>query len=280
MTPSKNVHFNPLSSSRHTRDMARDVTWIAGSVVMACALFAGLAAADPAPVPNAPMDKKSLIVALTDPELSVMRGKFLPNNQQVVFFGVQMVSLWQTAGGTMSAGMALGIDRGQGGTPTVSYQPTVTIMGTPMQRATHGIVLDGSAQDTRGVRQQIQVAGNDNQATNQFQVAVTPYATDGGGFSSGRGGHQHLSLSRGDATVTAGIAGSNQAGVTIQLGDSSVRQAIGGGANAVQMIQLAGDQQRIQNQLRLVVGVNQATGLSGVDLKHQVGMALASLRGM
>ncbi|HUX83323.1 MAG TPA: hypothetical protein VMV35_10860 [Halothiobacillus sp.] len=272
------IRFYSFTSNRHSKELVRDVTWIAGSALVACALFAGLASAAPVPRTGDHMGNKSLIVPLTDPELSVMRGKFLPNNQQVVFFGVEMVSQWQTAGGTMNAGMTLGIDRSRGA-PTVSYQPTVTIMGAPTQIAANGVVQDGSAQDTRGVRQQIQVAGNDNQATNQFQVAVIPYASGGDSTPAGNG-QQQVSLSHGGATVTAGISGGNQAGVTIQLGNSTVRQVIGGGSNALQLIQLAGNQQSIQNQLRLVVGVNQAAGLAGVDLKRQVGMALATMRGM
>lgn len=271
------IGFDSSPLKRDSKELVRDVTWIAGSALVACVLFAGLASAAPVPGAGSQMDKKSFIVSLTDPELSVMRGKFLPNNQQVVFFGVEMVSQWQTAGGTMNAGMTLGIDRSRG-VPTVSFQPTVTIMGTPTQIAANGIVQDGSAQDTRGVRQQIQVAGNDNQATNQFQVSVQPYSS--AGTTTGGNGLSQVATSQGGATVRAGITGGNQAGVTLQLGNSTVQQMVGGGNNATQLIQLSGDQQQIQNQLRLMVGVNQVAGLSGTDLKQQVGMALATLRGM
>lgn len=277
MNKNSSISFRSFTSNQHPKELIRDVTWIAGSALVACVLFAGLASAAPVPSAGDHMGKKSLIVSLTDPELSVMRGKFLPNNQQVVFFGVEMVSQWQTAGGTMNAGMTLGIDRSQG-VPTVSFQPTVTIMGTPTQIAANGIVQDGSAQDTRGVRQQIQVAGNDNQATNQLQVSVQPYSS--AGTTTGGNGQSQVAISQGGATVSAGISGGNQAGVTLQLGNSTVQQMVGGGSNALQLIQLSGDQQHIQNQLRLMVGVNQVTGLSGTDLKQQVGMALATLRGM
>lgn len=274
-----NNGLHTFTGRRHSKAVVRDVTWIAGSALVACVLFAGLASAASVPGAGGHLDRKSYIVSLTDPELSVLRGKFLPNNQQVVFFGVEMVSQWQTAGGTMNAGMTLGIDRSQG-RPSVSFQPMVTIMGTPTQVAANGVVQDSSAQDTRGVRQQIQVAGNDNHATNQFQVAVQPYVAGNGASSSGGNGQSQVVVSQGGATASAGIAGGNQAGVTLQLGNSTVRQVVGGGSNALQMIQLSGDQQHIQNQLRLMVGVNQVTGLPGTDLKQQVGMALATLRGM
>lgn len=284
-------NFRCSAPGRQYRETVRDVTWVVGGALVSCVLFAGLASASPVPdntavsghIPGGTFAKKSAIVALTDPELSVLRGKFLPNNQQVVFFGVQMVSQWQTAGGVMNAGMTLGIDRSQG-QPSVSFQPMVTIMGTPTRVAADGVVQDHSAQDTQGVRQQIQVAGNDNRATNQFQVAVQPYGARGAvpttDASNTGSGPSQVVISQGGATASAGIIGGNQAGVTLQLGDSTVRQVIGGGSNAMQLIQLSGDQQQIQNQLRLMVGVGQASGLPGADLKQQVGMALATLRGL
>lgn len=224
-------------------------------------------------------DRKGAIVALTDPQLAVMRGRFVAGNHRILYFGVEMVSQWQTGSGGLAAGMSLGIDRRQG-QPVVRFQPTVTIAGTPTATADeHRIVQDSSAHDSRGVRQQIQVAGNDNRATNAFHVDVQSYGGSSGGAGGGATTGQ-IELHHGDAVVTAGLVPGGQVGVTLQLGNSAVRQMVGGGGSAQQLIQLAGDSQQVQNQLRLIVGVDPSTAGSTLGLNQQVRQAMTTLQGM
>ena len=57
---------------------------------------------------------KPAIEMLTDPQLAQMRGKYLAGDQNILYFGVQMVTQWQTSTGTMNASMTLGINRASG----------------------------------------------------------------------------------------------------------------------------------------------------------------------
>lgn len=218
---------------------------------------------------------KPAIELLTDPQLAQMRGKYLAGNQNILYFGVQMVTQWQTSTGTMSASMTLGINRASE-QPVVTIEPTVTIVGAPSQNDSGHVVQGGDVQGSHGVRQQIQVAGNGNDATNQLHVSIGPYT----GSASGSGGTSSVSLSQDGVEVTAGVAGGNQAGVTMHLGSATVQQLVGGGGNALQLIQLTGNQQQVQNQMNLIVGTSAVSGLSGMDLLRQTGMALAMTRGL
>ncbi|MFP4462708.1 MAG: hypothetical protein ACLFO0_02520 [Guyparkeria sp.] len=215
------------------------------------------------------------IVALTDPELAEMRGRFLAADNRVMYFGVEMITQWQTTGGTMAAGLNVGIDRA-GRQPTVTFVPTVSIQGQPDSAAsgTH-VVRGGVTDNTRGVRQQIQVAGNDNRAENRFNVHVQSYTQGAAGDASG----YNVEVRQGGAVVASGLSGGGrQAGVNMQLGNSRVFQGFQSG-NAAQVIQLAGDHQMVNNQLRLVVGIDPGRMNSRESLQRQVGQSLATLRG-
>ncbi len=217
------------------------------------------------------------IVSLTDPELDSMRGRFIAADNRVLYFGVEMVTQWHTPDGDMQAGLSIGIDRGRGA-PTVSFQPTVSIEGSPAASGSAGREATGGGGNTRGVRQQIQVAGNDNRAHNGFEVVVTPYAKGDG--SAGQTGNAVQVLRQDGAVVASGVSGNGRsAGVSMQLGQSSARQFIQGRGGANQLIRLAGDGQMVQNQLRLTVGTGRAQMMSRQDLHEQVARSLASLRG-
>ncbi|MCL7743875.1 hypothetical protein LV476_02760 [Guyparkeria hydrothermalis] len=215
------------------------------------------------------------IVALTDPELSQMRGRYVVGDNRVMYFGVEMVSHWQATGGTLSAGLTVGIDRSRS-LPTVTFEPTVAIEGTPSvtQNGEHE-VIGSMPTESHGVRQQIQVAGTDNRATNSFDVRIEP---DVGGHAGGEGSYR-VQVSQNGAVVASGLTGEgHQAGVSMRLGNSQVFQGFQAGA-ATQLIQLAGSHQAITNQLRLMVGIDPTAMSDRERLQRQVGQCLASLRG-
>ncbi|KTG17736.1 MULTISPECIES: hypothetical protein [unclassified Guyparkeria] len=236
------------------------------AVGVACGLLlfsSAVAAANPA------------IVSLSDPELAKMRGRFVTGDSRVMYFGVEMVSHWKTTGGAMTAGLTVGIDRSQQ-LPQVTFEPTVAIEGEPtINQSGEHHVAGGSEVDSHGVRQQIQVAGNDNRATNAFEVHVDPQSR---GQSGGEGGYR-VEISQNGAVVASGLTGSGQqAGVSMRLGNSQVFQGFQAGA-ASQLIQLAGNHQVVNNQLRLMVGIDPTAMNDRERLQRQVGQALASLRG-
>ncbi len=217
------------------------------------------------------------IVSLTDPELDTMRGRFIAADNRVLYFGVEMITQWHTPDGDMQGGLTIGIDRARG-TPTVSFQPTVSIEGTPRASGSAGRDISGTGGDSRGVRQQIQVAGNDNRAHNGFEVVLQPYNGDSG--QATQSGNTVQVLRQDGAVVASGLTGNGQsAGVTMQLGQSTAQQLIQGRGGANQLIRLSGDGQMIQNQLRLVVGTGRTQTMSRQDLHQQVARSLANLRG-
>ncbi|MFI9655134.1 hypothetical protein ABGV17_10420 [Guyparkeria sp. GHLCS8-2] len=216
------------------------------------------------------------IVSLSDPELAQMRGRFIAADNRVMYFGVEMITQWDTTGGRMAAGLTVGIDRA-GGQPTVTFAPTVSIQGTPTQATSgsHSVEGGNAGDTTRGVRQQIQVAGNDNRAANYFDVSIEPHS---GNMTSSDGGY-NVEIQQGGAVVAAGLSnGGRQAGVSMQMGNSRVFQGFQTG-NASQLIQLAGDHQVVNNQLRLVVGIDPSQMNNRERLQRQVGQSLAALRG-
>jgi len=244
-----------------TRVMA--VGGVAVGIACGLLLYSGsIAAANPA------------IVALSDPELAEMRGRYVTSSQ-VMYFGVEMVSQWQTGTGAMSAGLTVGIDRSRQ-LPAVTFQPTVSIQGEPsIERTGDHHVAGGSQSESRGVRQQIQVAGTDNRAINAFDVRIDPGArARAGGEDSYR-----VEVGRDGAVVAAGLTGDGHgAGVSMRLGHSQVFQGFRTGS-ATQLIQLAGNHQVVNNQLRLMVGIDPSAMNARERLQRQVGQALASLRG-
>ena len=237
---------------------------VAVGVACGLLLFSGaVAAANPA------------IVALSDPQLAEMRGRFVASDNRVMYFGVEMISHWQTTGGAMTAGLTVGIDRSRQ-LPHVTFQPTVAIEGTPkVDQSGEHRVAGASDAGSRGVRQQIQVAGNDNRATNGLDVRIDPQAR---GQSGGEGSYR-VEVSRDGAVVASGLTGQGQqAGVSMRLGNSQVFQGFQAGA-ATQLIQLAGNHQVVNNQLRLMVGIDPTAMNDRERLQRQVGQALASIRG-
>lgn len=215
------------------------------------------------------------IVSLSDPELAQMRGGFVVADSRVMYFGVEMISQWQATGGTMTAGLSVGIDRTHR-LPKVTFQPTVSIEGEPSVSQSGQHQVAGTTQtDSRGVRQQIQVAGNDNRATNGMEVHINRTAHG----SSGSEGGYRVEVSQNGAVVASGLTGNGrQAGISMRLGNSQVFQGFEAGA-ATQLIQLAGNQQMVNNQLRLMVGIAPTAMSNRERLQRQVGQALASLRG-
>ena len=79
--------------------------------------------------------------------------------------------------------------------------------------------------------------------------------------------------------VASGLTGvGQQAGVSMRVGNSRVFQGFQAGA-ATQLIQLAGNHQVVNNQLRLMVGIDPTAMSDRERLQRQVGQCLASLRG-
>jgi hypothetical protein len=112
---------------------------------------------------------------IPDPELNLMRGRYTVNGNSVAWFGVTMISQWQAGNQSAQAALTLGMDfRNSTSTPKVSFTPSVTVTAAdaPLP-VTPGRSVDSSGlQNVAGLTQSVQVAGDNNVASNATQLNV------------------------------------------------------------------------------------------------------------
>jgi hypothetical protein len=209
---------------------------------------------------------------VSDAELDHMRGKFIASNNQVMYFGVAMVSQWQTpAGDLVTAGANLNIDfhNGNGNTPTAHFVPTVTIVsnGAPAGPSGNTNEVSGGAglANVSGITQSIQVAGQSNRIRNDIDMQVD---LQGGGSISGavQGQDGPMSATGSDGSIATVTLADNRIGVAIDVpGQGQVLQQIRDNG-MMQTVQIGGDMNQIHNQLTMNIGLNTATGLSSAGM--------------
>jgi hypothetical protein len=119
------------------------------------------------------------LTELTDEEMGDMRGRYTVSSSTVAWFGVTMVSTWQTqAGQQLKSSMTVTMDGRQPGKPTVTFQPHVSITAVDVT-APAPAPADGQREidnaglaNVNGVVQSVQVAGDGNAAQNTAQIIV------------------------------------------------------------------------------------------------------------
>lgn len=208
---------------------------------------------------------------VSDGDLHHMRGKFASNNK-VLYFGVEMVSQWQTpTGNLVTAGANLDIDfRGNNGnTPTVSYVPTVTIVqqgqgAVATQNSGSNSVSGGAGlANVSGVSQSIQVAGQSNSIRNgiDMQVDLASNAQGGGSISGAiQGQAGSTSASGNDGSVATVTLANNSIGVDITVpGQGQVIQQIRN-QGMFQSARIGGDLNQIHNAITMHIGLNTGVG--------------------
>lgn len=132
---------------------------------------------------DAPAAPHQGLSELGDEELADMRGRYTTDQgKTVAFFGVRMISTWQTQAGQMlQSSLALKMDFDHGsGTPQISFEPTVNIMQAAQQvtgavattDTTHRTVDGSGLNNVNGLVQGVQVAGDSNVASNVTQLNV------------------------------------------------------------------------------------------------------------
>lgn len=130
-----------------------------------------------APSPGEPAaSPASGLTELSDEEMGDMRGRYTVSNNTVAWFGVTMVSTWQTqAGQQLTSTMKVTMDGRDSAKPVVTFEPHVSITAVdappPVPGGQREIDNAGLANVT-GVTQSIQVAGDANAAHNVAQVTV------------------------------------------------------------------------------------------------------------
>lgn len=209
-----------------------------------------------------------------DGELQHMRGKFASNNQ-VLYFGVEMVSQWQTqTGTTVTAGANLNIDfqAGGNGKPVVYYAPTVSVVqqgqgAIQMQNdGTNSVSGGAGLANVSGVSQSIQVAGKSNRILNgiDMQVNLTSASRGGGSIPGAVGSHAGtVSATGGDGTIATVSLGNNSLGLDVVVpGQGEVLQQIRN-QGMFQSARIGGDLNQIHNTIVMHIGINAGAGSAG-----------------
>lgn len=208
---------------------------------------------------------------LSDNELAQLRGKAV-NSREILFFGVEMTTRWQTSTGEdIHARADLGIDL-RGGEPSPQFSTHITAT-TPAeyaayQEAINGAVpvLDAGSSNAQGVVQLVQAGGNFNSANNAFWVDVGHDVVRG---SSRPSNNKLTETTPGGAQVTIG---KHAGGVGMSLsvpGAGVAIQEIRSRQGLHQAIQLTSDHQQISNMTRLHVQLGKSSSASiNDDFKH------------
>lgn len=213
---------------------------------------------------------------IPDAELGLMRGRYIVGGNAVAWFGVTMISTWQTASGQQLQGaLTLAMDFSKGRVPKISFTPSVSITAADAPLPdTGGRSVDGSGlRNVAGLVQSVQVAGEGNLASNAMHLTVRDggVVPDGGGTSSG----QALRQLEGASAVAA--FDGDAAHVLLQIdGQGAVEQWLRSGSVG-QRIALTGDGQQAANRLQIDL-VRQGLA-DNLPLAQNVAQAIALTRG-
>ncbi|MDH5822624.1 hypothetical protein QFW77_06410 [Luteimonas sp. RD2P54] len=240
-------------------------------------LLAGLAAV-PAwgqSTPQGPAPRG--LTEIPDAELGAMRGRYTVGNDAVLWFGVSMVSTWQTqAGQTLQGQLNVGFDFSKG-KPSVSFMPSVSITAAdaPLSAPQGQRSVDTAGLDNvSGLVQGVQVAGDGNAARNLTTLTVRDGEAPSGGLEVGSA---QASATGAGMSASAGFDGS-AAQVLLQVdGHGIARQWIRPGSLG-QSVALTGDGQAVSNQLHMEL-VRQSLPASAA-LDQGVAQAISLTRGL
>ncbi|WP_312238684.1 hypothetical protein [Stenotrophomonas sp.] len=212
---------------------------------------------------------------IPDPELSLMRGRYTVNGNSVAWFGVTMITQWNSGGQAARSALTLGMDFSHGGTPKISFSPSVTVTAAdaPLP-VTPGRSIDASGlQNVAGLTQSIQVAGDGNVASNSTHLDVR----DGSAPAEGSAGPTLASVQQGGVSAVAQLDGNN-ARVQVQIdGVGAVQQWIRNGSVG-QSIAIGSDGQAVSNRMQIDL-VRQSLA-SNVPLSQNVAQAMTLVRGV
>ncbi len=228
------------------------------------------------------------ISVLTNPEMATIRGKYVVAADTVLYFGVEMASVWRTQDGQqLQGGARLGLDFSGGASPTVSFTPTVSILsgtgrGTAIDTSNRTVSSSG-IDNVTGLGQSIQVAGDYNTASNTLSVRLLDKLPENRGQGVGE------SLSVTDGAGGSATATLNDKGMMVTLsldGQGVVQQSIRGalrdgartGNGAFQSIKTLGDSHTISNRMQLSILMKPRA--ESANLSKTLGVSLGGLRGL
>lgn len=250
--------------------------------------------------PSAASPSASGLTELSDEEMGDMRGRYTVSGNTVAWFGVTMVSTWQTqAGQQLTSSMKVSMDVSKPDKPQVTFQPHVSITAVdappPVPGGQREMDNAGLANVT-GVAQSVQVAGDANIAHNVAQITVRDQPAESPAPASSTEGVAAVAAiappmaidpaASASTIATASVAGMN---AVAQLEDNAARvllQIDGQGAveqwisrsGMGQTIQLAADGQQASNWMELDIVRNTSQGRT--VLGQNVAQAISLSRGI
>jgi hypothetical protein len=253
--------------------------YLLGAATLALGAWAMPSVAGQAPATNG-------LEEIPDAELGSMRGRYTVGADTVAWFGVKMISTWQTGSGQLVQGtLALDMDFSSGKpTPTISFQPSVSITRTdaplPLPAAGNPLrsIDSRGLANVSGVVQSVQVAGDGNQASNVTRLTV--HDGDGAlpGSSTATGSASGVASAYGDGASAVASFDGQSANVLLTIeGQGAVQQWIRNGSVG-QSVQLTADDQWISNRLEIDL-VRQTTAAS-IQLAQNVAQAINLARGI
>jgi hypothetical protein len=221
---------------------------------------------------------------VADEELATMRGRYIVGDNAVLWFGVEMVSTWQTSHGqALQSTLTLGMDFSKNAQqPKISFVPTVTITNNALPDATASNisrhVLSAGLANVSGMMQSVQIAGDGNAASNVARLSIQSSSAGASANTLANADQaSSLSTSTGDASASSTYANDN-AQVTVSVnGLGSASQWIRPGSLG-QTIALTADNQIVTNQM-IVSMVTQASGTSTSQLAHNLAQSLTMNHG-
>lgn len=228
---------------------------------------------------------------VSDEELSGMRGRFATASNQIVHFGVEMVSQWTTANGA-KATAALNVEVNSQLRPVITVYTSQTDGSSQANDPpNHNVTIkSGGITQVSSVAQSIQIGGDKNNVQNTVVANITMHSSDSSannasGVSWGgtqiNGPGTQTSTSNSGTTTTVNV-GKNGISVGIYVPDqgSVIQQIRGntgqGAAGLLQSAQITGDLNRVTNQLKLTADLRASTGVSTAGMQGALGM----LRGL
>lgn len=215
-----------------------------------------------------------------DPELATLRGRYILSDNSVAWFGVQMISTWQSSNGQLlQSSMNLDMDfRNNPNQPQVTFVPTVTITTTaaplPASATSPSRSINSAGlMNVAGVMQGVQIGGDNNSASNVTRLNVQ----DGGTIPTATGSGTDSTLTVGDATATASYDGGTARVLLSISGQGAVQQWISQGSLG-QSIALTADNQSASNQMEITL-IRQSLA-TNIQLAQNLAQSLNLVRGI
>lgn len=119
---------------------------------------------------------------VTDPELADMRGRYVVGDNAVVYFGVEMITTFQSnTGQTLQGTLTIGMNFSKNGnSPQVTFVPTATITtpnaplptASTIQSNVSRSIQSGGVANVGGFIQSVQIAGDNNAAANVTSLNI------------------------------------------------------------------------------------------------------------